>query len=159
MSNVNKIIILLVLANTLFMTVISWMNNLNNPPFLVGRENTMLFSRGRTYTDFEVDSFKEVITVDHKFGGIHDVHSSILSEGETKALNIYYSVNFFGENLFSTANALRSENYTSSVEPDLVEAHLMEGSSEQFFQTLYQDRYTFCYSSLLTSSVQCITAD
>ncbi|MCC4860876.1 hypothetical protein [Vibrio splendidus] len=159
MNNVSKAIVFLVLANTLVITLISWINTLNHPPFLDGRNNTMLFSHGRTYTTFEVDSFKEVITVDHLWGGVHDAHCSLLSEGENKALNIYYSVYFWGADLFSTTNALRSANYTPSTELDFTEAHLIDNSSEQFFQTLYQDKYIFCYSSLLTGSVQCITAD
>ncbi|MFA0406445.1 hypothetical protein [Vibrio sp. 10N.222.52.C12] len=159
MNNVSKAIVWLVLANTLIIALLSWMNNLNHPPFLDGRNNTMLFSRGRTYTKFEVDTFKEVITVEHRWGGVHDIHSSTLSEGENKALNVYYSVYFWGINLFSTTNVLRSSNYIPSTELDFAEAHLINDSSEQFFQTLYQDKYIFCYSSLLTSSVQCITAD
>ncbi|CAK1698405.1 conserved hypothetical protein [Vibrio crassostreae] len=159
MNNVNKMIIFLFVVNALLITLISLLSVLNHPPFLDGRENTMLFSRGRTYTNLEAKSFKEVITFAHKFGGVHDLHSSMLSEGETKALNVYYSVYFFGKNLFSKTNTLGSKNYTHSTEPDLVKAHLMADSSEQFFQTLYQDRYTFCYSSLLTNRVQCLTAD
>ncbi|MEJ2766879.1 hypothetical protein VV869_23310 [Photobacterium sp. MCCC 1A19761] len=159
MSSVSKAIWGLVVANVLVLIAINGFNIYHHPLFLEGRNNTMLFSRGVTYTEDLVESYQEFFTVDHKWNGFHDLHSTIQTEGEPKSLKVYYSIYFWGPDIFSSRNSLRSKEYTPLVEPDKTEAHLIDEPVEQFFQILYQDRKNFCYTSLLTSSVQCVTAD
>lgn len=159
MSNANKVILGLTLANVLALAMIALFNARHHPPFLEGRNNTMLFSHGRTYSAEVIEGYQELFTVDHRWDGFHDLHSTTLTEGDEKSLKVYYSVYFWGRDLFSTRDSFRNKDYTPQVEPDATEAHLIDSPAEQFFQTLYQDKSNFCYASLLTSSVQCITAD
>lgn len=160
MNNVNKVICTLFAANVLVIVSIFALNAYHHPMFLVGKNNTMLFSHGMTYTEDHVESYQEYFTVDHTWNGFHDLYSTIQTEGVIKkSLKVYYSVYFWGLDIFSSRNTLRSKEYTPSTEPDITEAHLIDENIEQFFQILYQDDFSFCYTSLLTSSVQCITAD
>ena len=160
MSSVSKAIWGLVVVNTLILSAIIGFNIYHHPLFLEGRNNTMLFSRGLTYTEDVVEFYHQLFTVDHRWNGFHDLHSTIQTEGEAKSLKVYYSIYFWGLDIFSNRDTLRSIEYTPLVEPDITEAHLINDEPvEEFFQVLYQDRYSFCYTSLLTSSVQCVTAD
>ncbi|MDF2152824.1 hypothetical protein [Vibrio sp. CAU 1672] len=159
MSNASKIILGLLLANIMAIALVVLIYRFNHPYFLEGRNNTMLFSHGQTYTDEVIESYQKLFTVDHRWDGFHDLHSTIQMAGNDRSLNLYYSVFFWGQDLFSARDTVRSPNYVTLAESDFTEAHLIDDSAEQFFQILYQDRYNFCYVSLLTSSVQCITAD
>jgi hypothetical protein len=158
-SSASKWIITLIVSNLSVIAVIGFLNTIHYPAFLVGRYNTLMFAHGSTYSSSGVDKFKQFYTIDQNWYGRHDLYSSLLSKGDKKTLRLYSSVYFWGTDLFSTSNPSYSKNYTSSTEPDATESHLIDQPVQQFFQTLYQDRFNFCYASLLTSSVQCITAD
>ncbi|MDC5721866.1 hypothetical protein OPW41_12290 [Vibrio europaeus] len=159
MNYASKWIVALIVTNLGVFAIIGVLNAKHHPAFLTGRYNTLMFAHGSTYSSSGIEAFKQFYTVDQNWYGRHDLHSSFLSQGDKKTLKLYSSVYFWGNDLFSTSSTSYSKDYTPSVEPDVTEAHLIDQPVRQFFQTLYQDRYNFCYVSLLTSSVQCITAD
>lgn len=165
MNSVSKAVYALGIANVLVLTTIGCLHLYHQPPFLENKNNTMLFSRGVAYTSDRIESYQEFYTVDHKWHGFHDLHATIQPDGGAKSLTVYYSLYFWGEDIFSSRGSQYnpynpySKEYIPLIEPYTTEAHLIDEQIEQFFQTLYQDEYSFCFTSLLTSSVQCITAD
>lgn len=159
MNSVSKAIYALGIANVLVLITIGCLNIYHHPPFLEDKNNTMLFSRGVTYTTDGAEPYQEFYTVDHKWHGFHDLHATIQPDGGAKNLTVYYSLFFWGENIFSSRNSQYNKEYIPLIEPYTTEAHLIDEQTEQFFQMLYQDEYSFCYTRLLTSSVQCVTAD
>lgn len=159
MSNVSKAIYTLSTMSVLVLIAIYSLNVYHRPLFLEDKNNTMLFTRGGTYTTDIVEYYQELYTLDHKWHGFDDLHVTIKTEGAEKSLKVYYSVYFWGGGIFSSRYNQLNKEYTPLVEPDATEAHLIDEPIEQFFQILYQDRYIFCYTSWLTSNVQCVKAN
>ncbi|EGQ7990751.1 hypothetical protein JKP22_20095 [Vibrio vulnificus] len=154
-SKLNTLLAVL-LASLILLLV--YLNNMFHPSFLEGRNNTLLFSHGVTYSESGVEKYREFHTLDHKWSGMHKLHTTYGAEDDSISLNVSSSVYFWTSSLFSTSSTVYSEFYTASVEPDATQAHLLLESADEYFQTIYQDSDNFCYSSLLTGSVQCVTA-
>ena len=126
---------------------------------LTGKNNTLLFGHGATHSESGAEKYREFHTLDHKWSGMHQLHTTYWTEDDSISLNVSSAVYFWTSNLFSTSNTVYSEGYKVSFEPDAIQAHTLLDISEEYFQTIYQDSDSFCYSSLLTGSVQCVTSD
>ncbi|EGQ9302262.1 hypothetical protein F7U75_14920 [Vibrio vulnificus] len=158
MNSVGKLNTLLAVLLASLILLLVYLNNIFHPPFLEGKNNTLLFGHGVTYSESGVEKYREFHTLDHKWSGMHKLHTTYGTEDDSISLNVSSSVYFWTSSLFSTSSTVYSEFYTASVEPDATQAHLLLESADEYFQTIYQDSDNFCYSSLLTGSMQCVTA-
>lgn len=140
------------------MLLFLYLNKIIYPPFLEGKNDTLLFGHGVTFSESGAEKYREIHTLDHRWSGMHQINTTYNIEDNTRNLNVSSSVYFWTPTLFSTSNTTYSEGYKTSVERDSTQAHLIIKTPEEYFQTIYQDTNNFCYSSLLTGSIQCITA-
>ncbi|EMK6583836.1 hypothetical protein V9K46_004737 [Vibrio parahaemolyticus] len=160
MNSAIKLNTLLAILLASLILLLVYLNNIFHPFFLEGKNNTLLFGHGVTYSESGTEKkYREFHTLDHKWSGMHQLHTTYGAEGDSISLNVSSSVYFWTSSLFSTSNTVYSEGYKASVESDATQAHRLLDSSEEYFQTIYQDSDNFCYSSLLTGSMQCVTAD
>lgn len=159
MNSANKLNTLLATLLASLILLLVYLNNIFHPPFLEGKSNTLLFGHRVTYSESGTEKYREFHTLDHKWSGIHQLSTTYGTKDDSGILNVSSSVYFWTSSLFSTSNTVYSEDYKTSVEPDTTQAHLILETAEQYFQTIYQDTNNFCYSSLLTGSIQCVTAD
>ncbi|MDE1254954.1 hypothetical protein L9W76_17650 [Vibrio aestuarianus] len=159
MNSASKLNTLLAALLASLILLLAYLNNIFYPPFLEGKNNVLLFGYGVTYSKSGTEKYREFHTLDHKWSGIHQLNTTYATEGDSRSVNVSSSVYFWASNLFSTSNTVYSENYKASAEPDTTQAHLIFETPEEYFQTIFQDMYNFCYSSLLTSSIQCVTTD
>jgi len=157
MSNVNKCIMALSCVLATLISVCLYLNIVSHPLFLEGKNNSLLFGHSVTYSQFGVKKYREFHTIDHKWSGLHSLHTTIGADDESASLKVSSLVYFWSEDLFSNRDVRQSKN--DNIVPDLTEAHMISDSSEQFFQIIYQDSYNFCYISLRRGNVKCITAD
>jgi hypothetical protein len=158
-NSVGKLNTLLAVFLASLILLLVYLNNIFHPPFLEGKNNTLLFGHGVTYSESGAEKYREFHTLDHKWSGMHNLHTTYGAEDDSKSINISSSVYFWTSSLFSTRNTVYSTGYKASFEPDATQAHLLLDTSEEYFQTIYQDTDSFCYSSLLSGSIQCVTAD
>lgn len=159
MNSASKLNTLLVALLTSLILLLIYLNIIFHPPFLEGNNNTLLFGHGVTYSESGTEKYREFHTLDHQWSGMHQLNTTYGTKDDSGSLNVSSSLYFWTPNLFSTSNTVYSEDYKTSVEPDTTQAHLILETAEQYFQTIYQDTNNFCYSSLLTGSIQCITAE
>ncbi|WP_408693943.1 hypothetical protein [Vibrio fortis] len=159
MNSASKLNTLLAVLLASLILLLVYLNNVFHPPFLEGKNNTLLFGHGVTYSESGAEKYREFHTLDYQWSGMHQLHTTYGTEDDSISLNVSSAVYFWTSSLFSTSNTVYSEDYTTSFEPDATQAHLLLDTSEEYFQTIYQDSDNFCYSSLLTSSMQCVTAD
>ncbi|CAH8207848.1 conserved hypothetical protein [Vibrio aestuarianus] len=158
MNSASKLNTLLAALLASLILLLAYLNNIFYPPFLEGKNNVLLFGYGVTYSKSGTEKYREFHTLDHKWSGIHQLNTTYATEGDSRSVNVSSSVYFWTSSLFSTSSTVYSEFYTASVEPDATQAHLLLERADEYFQTIYQDSDNFCYSSLLTGSMQCVTA-
>lgn len=135
---------------------IVYLSHTSRPDFLLSKSQPIIYADGITFFEGGSDAFKELHTIEQHPLGFHNMKSMISSIDDTEIFKKTYAVYFFNDSLFSVKIIEKDDDYTSEVEPDVTEAHLIEYPQEEFFQVIFQDKDLFCYSSLLTDSVQCV---
>ncbi|RWX57542.1 hypothetical protein [Photobacterium chitinilyticum] len=142
-------------AFIVFVSIVYKSNN-NRPDFLYGNDQPIIYADGITFFEGGYDAFKELHTIELHPLGFHTMRSSITSMNDMEIFKKAYSVYFFNDSLFSVKFTDKDDDYTSDQEPDLTESHLIEYPQKEFFQIVFQNKELFCYSSMLTDSVQCV---
>ncbi|PSW06822.1 hypothetical protein [Photobacterium lipolyticum] len=142
-------------AFTVFIGIV-YKSYTSRPDFLSVNDQPIVYAHGITFFEGGYDAFQELHTIDLHPLGFHTMRSSISSINDTEIFKKAYAVYFFNDSLFSAKIIDKDDDYTSDQEPDLTESHLIEYSQKEFFQIIFQDKELFCYSSMLTDSVQCV---
>lgn len=126
------------------------------PFFLKSKAEPIVYAHGITFYKDGSEPFKELHTAKRNPLGFHQMKSTLLSRNSEKIFKKTYAVYFWTDTVFSAELIDKDEDYTSDQESDVTEAHLIEYPQQEFFQAVYQDNELFCYTSLLTDSVQCV---